>query len=84
MNVHERIAAVLAHLGLVRAHFAGALAGEFQPLLDADPALAASVTLVNPNRLDGSALASLGASLTLVTGSDGLPADVVALSLIHI
>ena len=37
----------------------------------------ASLTLVNPNRLETGSLAGLGNRLTVITGSDGLPSKVV-------
>ncbi|MFT5391415.1 MAG: ubiquinone/menaquinone biosynthesis C-methylase UbiE [Gammaproteobacteria bacterium] len=77
MDVHERLSALLDELGIARAHFASCLASEITPLFAGNANLGASLTLVNPNRLDPQALSGLGARLTLVTGSSGLPAGVV-------
>ena len=77
MPPHRRIAAVLDHLGITRAHFAAGLASEILPLMDITEQRVASLTLVNPNRLESSSLAELGNRLTLITGSDGLPSKVV-------
>ena len=77
MPPHRRIAAVLDHLGITRAHFAAGLASEILPLMDITEQRVASLTLVNPNRLESSSLAGLGNRLTLITGSDGLPSKVV-------
>lgn len=77
MPPHRRIAAVLDHLSIKRAHFAAGLASELLPLVDSAEHRVASLTLVNPNRLETSSLAGLGNRLTLITGSDGLPSKVV-------
>ena len=77
MSPHRRIAAVLAHLGITCAHFAAGLASEILPLLDAAEHRVASLTLVNPNRLETGSLAGLGGRLPLITGSAGLPAQLV-------
>ena len=77
MPPHRRIAAVLDHLGITRAHFAAGLASEILPLMDITEQRVASLTLVNPNRLETGALAGLGDRLTVITGSDGLPSKVV-------
>ena len=77
MPPHRRIAAVLDHLGITRAHFAAGLASENLPLMDTAKHRVASLTLVNPNRLETGALAGLGNRLTVITGSDGLPSKVV-------
>ena len=77
MPPHRRIAAVLDHLGITRAHFAAGLASEILPLMDTANHRVASLTLVNPNRLETGSLAGLGNRLTVITGSDGLPSNVV-------
>ena len=77
MPPHRRIAAVLDHLGITRAHFAAGLASEILPLMDTANHRVASLTLVNPNRLETGSLAGLGDRLTIITGSDGLPSKVV-------
>ena len=77
MLPHRRIAAVLDHLGITRAHFAAGIASEILPLMDTSVQRVASLTLVNPNRLATCSLAGVGDRLTLITGSDGLPAKVV-------
>ena len=77
MPPHRRIAAVLDHLGITRAHFAAGLASEILPLMDTANHRVASLTLVNPNRLETGSLAGLGDRLTVITGSDGLPSKVV-------
>ena len=77
MPPHRRIAAVLDHLGITRARFAAGLASEILPLMDTAKHRVASLTLVNPNRLETDALAGLGNRLTVITGSDGLPSKVV-------
>ncbi|MEM7253753.1 MAG: methyltransferase domain-containing protein [Pseudomonadota bacterium] len=73
----ERIRAVLDHLGVKCAHFASALAGEIEPWLSDGASRLASLTLVNPNRLDVGRLATLDARLALLGGTDGLPASVL-------
>ena len=77
MRPHRRIAAVLDHLGITCAHFAAGIASEILPLIDTVDCRVASLTLVNPNRLESGSLAGLENRLTIITGSDGLPAKVV-------
>ena len=60
MPPHRRIAAVLDHLGITCAHFAAGLASEILPLMDTAEGRVASLTLVNPNRLETGPLAGLG------------------------
>ena len=56
MSPHRRVAAVLDHLGIKRAHFAAGIASEILPLMDTAEHRVASLTLVNPNRLEPSSL----------------------------
>ena len=74
---HRRIAAVLDHLGIQRAHFAAGIASDMLGLLIPPEERVASLTLINPNRLETAALSRLGKRLGVITGSDGLPSDVV-------
>ena len=74
---HRRIAAVLDHLGIQRAHFAGGIASDMLGLLLPPEERVASLTLINPNRLETEPLSRLGKRLGVITGSDGLPSDVV-------
>ena len=74
---HRRIAAVLDHLGIGRAHFAAGIGSELLALLEPPEDRVASLTLINPNRLETGPLARLGERLSIVTGSAGLPSKVV-------
>jgi hypothetical protein len=47
MPVEERLGALLDHLGIGRAHFAGRAVSELEPLCLARPEVVSSLTLVN-------------------------------------
>ena len=76
MKASDRIETVLRSLGIERAHFAGALSQEIEPLIEMGRV--ASLSLVNPNRVSIEETGKLGSRLGILTGSSGLPAEQVA------
>src|SRR5262245_43548524 len=75
-SVADRIAQVLDHLGIKRAHFAASMLADVTRLVQGRPERIASLTLVCPPRLDPS-LSTLGARLLIVAGDQGRPAAMV-------
>ena len=56
LSVADRLAQVLDHLGIERAHFAASMLADVTGFAQAHPERIASLTLVCPPRLDPSAL----------------------------
>ncbi len=76
-SVAERLAQVLQHLGIERAHFAASLPADITGFVQAYPERLASLTLVCPPRLDPSPLRALGSRLQIIVGDQGPPAAMV-------
>jgi SAM-dependent methyltransferase len=76
-SVAERLAQVLQHLGIERAHFAASLPADITGFVQAYPERLASLTLVCPPRLDPSPLRALGTRLQIIVGDQGPPAAMV-------
>jgi hypothetical protein len=76
LSVADRLAQVLDHLGIERAHFAASMLADVASFA-ACPERIASLTLVCPPRLDPSALGALGARLQIIAGEQGRPAAMV-------
>ena len=77
LSVADRLAQVLDHLGIERAHFAASMLADVAGFAQAHPERIASLTLVCPPRLDPSALRALGARLQIIAGDQGRPAAMV-------
>src|SRR5262249_5473537 len=65
-QVEERLAQLLAHLGLDQAHFAGRLDNDWTGLVVHRPELVTSLTLVCPGNMDATALGPLASRLFVV------------------
>ena len=72
----DRLAQVLDHLGIERAHFAASMLADITGFVQAHPERMASLTLVCPPRLDSS-LRALDSRLLIVAGDQGRPAAMV-------
>ena len=68
----ERIARLLRHLGIARAHFGAQISNDLNGLLTSRPEAVSSLTLLSPNRLEPDILAPLGSRLLLCGGDRGL------------
>jgi SAM-dependent methyltransferase len=77
LSVADRLAQVLDHVGIGRAHFAASMLADIGGFAQAHPERIASLTLVCPPRLDPSALRALGARLLVIAGDQGRPAAMV-------
>jgi ubiquinone/menaquinone biosynthesis C-methylase UbiE len=77
VSVADRLAQVLDHLGIERAHFAASMLPDITGFAQAHPERIASLTLVCPLRLDPSSLRALGARLLIIAGDQGHPAAMV-------
>ena len=77
LSVADRLAQVLDHLRIERAHFAASMLADVASFAQAHPERIASLTLVCPPRLDPSALRALGARLLVIAGDQGRPAAMV-------
>jgi SAM-dependent methyltransferase len=77
LSVADRLAQVLDHLGIDRAHFAASMLADVTGFAQAHPERIASLTLVCPPRLDPSPLRALGARLLVIAGDQGRPAAMV-------
>ncbi len=75
MPVAGRIRAVLGHLGIVRAHFAGRMPTDWAALAGESPDLFASFTVVCPMAVDVRAAGPLGVRLMVLNGDHGQIAD---------
>lgn len=71
----ERIRAVLGHLGITRAHFAGRLPTDWAALVGESPDLFASLILACPLSVDVRAACPLGARLMVLNGDHGPVSD---------
>jgi SAM-dependent methyltransferase len=71
LPVEVRLAAVLDHLGIARAHFAGRAGPDWEGLAARRPERIASLTLLCPAALDPEALQGLASRLLAVTGDHG-------------
>jgi ubiquinone/menaquinone biosynthesis C-methylase UbiE len=76
-SVADRLAQVLHHLGIERAHFAASMLADVTGFAQAHPERITSLTLVCPPRLDPSPLRALGARLLIIAGDQGPPAAMV-------
>ena len=76
-NVGGRIGQLLASLGIERAHFGARISVELGPLLSSREELFSSLTLVDPNRLEGRQLAPLGNRAHIVAGERGMSGSAV-------
>lgn len=77
LSVADRLAQVLDHLGIERAHFAASMLADVTGFAKAHPERIASLTLVCPPRLDPSTLGALSARLVIIAGDQGSPAAMV-------
>jgi SAM-dependent methyltransferase len=77
LSVAERLAQVLHHLGIERAHFAASMLADVTGFAQAHPERIASLTLICPPRLDPRPLRALGARLLIIAGDQGGPAAMV-------
>ena len=77
LSVADRLAQVLDHLEIPRAHFAGSMLADITGFAQAHPERIASLTLVCPPRLDPSSLRVLATRLVVISGDQGRPAAVV-------
>ena len=77
LSVAHRLAQVLDHLSIERAHFAASMLADVAGFVQAHPERIASLTLVCPPRLDPSTLRALGARLVIIAGDQGRPAAMV-------
>jgi SAM-dependent methyltransferase len=71
LPAEARLAAVLDHLGIARAHFAGRAGPDWEGLAARRPERIASLSLLCPAALDPAALAGLAPRLLVVTGDHG-------------
>jgi SAM-dependent methyltransferase len=76
LPVADRLAQVLDHLGIERAHFAASMLADVTGFAQTHPERIASLTLVCPPRLDAS-LRVLGNRLQIIAGDQGRPAAMV-------
>ena len=77
-SVETRIGQLLASLGIERAHFGARISVELVPLLSGKAEIFSSLTLVDPNRLEGRQLAPLGHRAHIVAGERGMSGMAVA------
>jgi SAM-dependent methyltransferase len=75
--VADRLAQVLDHLGIERAHFAASMLADVTGFAQAHPERIASLTLICPPRLDPGPLRALGARFQIVAGDQSRPAAMV-------
>jgi SAM-dependent methyltransferase len=71
MPVGQRLAALLDHLGIARAHFAGRASTDWDGFAAQYPDRVASLTVLCPAALDRGALQSLMSRLLILTGDQG-------------
>jgi SAM-dependent methyltransferase len=84
VRVVDRIIQVLDHLGVQRAHIAGAMPGDWQALGTAFTDRVASLSLVCPTALAAGAVRSMAARLLLVHGDHGPIVDRVRAAAVQI
>lgn len=73
--LEKRIAQVLRHLGIGRAHIAASMAPDRRGLATTQLDLVASLTLVCPSAIDPNVLSPLASRLVVFTGDQGPPAE---------
>ena len=77
LSVADRVAQVLDHLRIERAHFAASMLTDVAGFVQAHSERIASLTLVCPPRLDPTSLRALGSRLLIIAGDQGRPAAMV-------
>ena len=77
LSVADRLAQVLRHVGIERAHLAASVQADITGFVQAHPERIASLTLVCPPRLDPGPLRALGSRLLIIAGDQGPPAAMV-------
>jgi SAM-dependent methyltransferase len=77
LSVADRLAQVLDHLGIERAHFAASMLADVTGFGQAHTERIASLTFICPPRLDPGPLRALGARLLVIAGDQGRPALMV-------
>ena len=77
VSVEERVAQVLAALGITRAHVAARWHGDYQGLLTAPPAAVASLALIGPPAVVPAAARAFDRGLLVATGETDAPAAAV-------
>ena len=83
LSVADRLAQLLDHLAIERAHFSASMLGDVGAFAQAHTQRIASLTLVCPPRLDPS-LRALGSRLQIIAGDQGRPAAMVRGALTHL
>ena len=78
----ERIVAVLRHLGISSAHFAGRAAADWTGLAQSHPDAIASLALIFPSGFDPKVLASVAPRLLVFRGDQGPSAEMVERNLL--
>ena len=78
----ERIVAVLRHLGISSAHFAGRAAADWTGLAQSHPDAIASLALIFPSAFDPKVLASVAPRLLVFRGDQGPSAEMVERNLL--
>ena len=78
MQLADRIAAVLDHLGLERVFIATQLPGDISAFCNNDPDRIAGLALVVPSRITLADFTALAERLLVVTGDSGIPAETAA------
>ena len=76
-SVAERLGQLFRHLGLEQVHIAARVTADWHGLVNAQPEMIASLTLVSPTGLEASPLGALGSRLLMLTGDQGAPAEAV-------
>ena len=74
-TLSDRLAALLDHLGMERAHFAAQMPGDLAGLAVACADRIAGVTLVVPVRLDPAPFVALGERVAIITGDSGVSVE---------
>ena len=75
MQTADRLAAVLDHLGIARAHFATQVPGDLAPFAATYPERIGGLVLCTPTRLDPAPFAALAPRLLMIAGETGLSAE---------
>lgn len=73
--VADRILQLLRHLGIARAHVAGAMPGDWRGLATTDAARVASLSLVCPTGFDSSTVSAMASRLLVFHGDRGPTAE---------
>jgi SAM-dependent methyltransferase len=77
----ERLVALLDHLGVAAAHFAGAMPGDLSGLAAASPERVAGLVFCVPSRLDPAPFAALAPRLLMIGAAEGPSAGTTARAL---